>query len=592
VEAPLGWLGFMSWMSAYVESKASSPYTYGRGKYKLKLNKVIYADDGTYLSSTRKGAQKVLNAVADFATATGIMIKPAKSYTYSNREGPPLTVTTYEKSNTRYKLRNKLVTKLDELEETSYFRHLGNVQNAEGHTPTEPMIMYDGSKQDNILAKVSRSMAALAIRNITIGGVMQVLQAVVVRQILYPTTFGNMGEAQLQVLQNKMQSVIKKKLRYPRHMKNEVLYAHEHAGGVGLDHIQTLVNTNRLMLLVNCLSQGGEMERIMIGAVQRLKEYVGTETCPLQHKVTEYTAPRADMWLYTLKVWMEKENITVKWNADQTEERGIMDACTKKQDRRDIWKWVRQTGYTKIRDLLYPDGDWREDIMNDKVGAAVRGQINRTDRNIAIKYLNGNATGKGRWITMTDHGNLGWVIQRPGGRNTHKRDYYHVEEWVKRGRVWVSSHKTWWRKHKCREVKIHRTNGQVASVTELRQEQKASDAECTNATETADTSQHTKDVGLYTYYAAPEVLTDLQLRGESDTQVMWVASDGSVLDSHAGGTWAWVLLQKRGEKYYKWEVEAVGRESFGKHFTKTTRELLTHTKRTRTEWRHLRYCQA
>ena len=96
------------------------------------------------------------------------------------------------------------------------------------------------------------------------------------------------------------------------------------------------------------------------------------------------------MWLYTLKVWMEKENITVKWNAGQTEAQGIMDACTKKQDRRDIWKWVRQTGYTKIRDLLYPDGDWREDIMNDKVGAAVRGQINRTDRNIAIKwpYLN------------------------------------------------------------------------------------------------------------------------------------------------------------------------------------------------------------
>ena len=144
---------------------------------------------------------------------------------------------------------------------------------------------------------------------------MQVLQAVVVRQILYPITFGNMKETQLHVLQNKMKSVIKNKLRYPRHMKNEVLYAHEHAGGVGLDPIQTLVNTNRLMLLVNCLSQGGEMERIMIGAVQRLKEYVGTETCSLQHKVIENISPTTDMWLCTLKVWMEKENITVKWNA-------------------------------------------------------------------------------------------------------------------------------------------------------------------------------------------------------------------------------------------------------------------------------------
>ena len=26
VEAPIGWLGFMRWMSAYVETKASRPY--------------------------------------------------------------------------------------------------------------------------------------------------------------------------------------------------------------------------------------------------------------------------------------------------------------------------------------------------------------------------------------------------------------------------------------------------------------------------------------------------------------------------------------------------------------------------------------
>ena len=53
-------------------------------------------------------------------------------------------------------------------------------------------------------------MAALAARNITVGGVMQVLQAVVVRQILYPTTFGNMGDKELNVIQNKMEAVIKK----------------------------------------------------------------------------------------------------------------------------------------------------------------------------------------------------------------------------------------------------------------------------------------------------------------------------------------------------------------------------------------------
>ena len=187
------------------------------------------------------------------------------------------------------------------------------------------------------------------------------------------------------------------------------------------------------------------------------------------------------------------------------------------------------------------------------------------------------AAGKGRWVTMASHGNLGRVLQRPEGRNTHKRDYYHVEEWVKRGRTWICSHNTWWRKQKCRELKINKPNGQVSSTTELRKEQQASDEECENVIETKDTTQHTKDVVLYSYYATHEVLTDLQFRGESDTQVMWVASEGLVLDSHTGETWAWVFLQKRGEKYYKWEVEAVGRESFYKHRTKNNPETLdTH----------------
>ena len=45
-------------------------------------------------------------------------------------------------------------------------------------------------------------------------------------------------------------------------------------------------------------------------------------------------------------------------------------------------------------------------MMNDKIGAAVKGQISKLDRNVAMKYLNETATGKGRWITMADHGNL------------------------------------------------------------------------------------------------------------------------------------------------------------------------------------------
>ena len=184
------------------------------------------------------------------------MIKPPKSYTYSNRPGKPLHITTYEKSNTNFKLRGKLVTELVELKEDDYFRHLGNIQNSQGNTPVAATNMYDGSTQDNIYNKVARSMSALASRNITIGGCMQVLQAVIVRQILYPTTFGNMNATMIHTMQ-KIQAVIKKKLRYPRHMKNDVLYAHEQAGGIDIDMIEDLVNVNRLMLVIACLDQGG-----------------------------------------------------------------------------------------------------------------------------------------------------------------------------------------------------------------------------------------------------------------------------------------------------------------------------------------------
>ena len=70
------------------------------------------------------------------------------------------------------------------------------------------------------------------------------------------------------------------------------------------------------------------------------------------------------------------------------------------------------------------------------------------------------------------------------------------------------------KKQKCREVKTHKTKGQIVSTSELRKEQQASQEDCDDVTETTGTSH--------------EVLTDLQLRGESDTQASNVGSLGWV----------------------------------------------------------------
>jgi len=108
-------------MSAYVEANSKEPYIYGSEGNELKITKVIYADDGTYFQRSRLGGQNVMNSVALFATATGIIVKPTKSYMYSNTPGQPLSILAHEQSNTEYKLRQPKHTRLTELGDDDFF---------------------------------------------------------------------------------------------------------------------------------------------------------------------------------------------------------------------------------------------------------------------------------------------------------------------------------------------------------------------------------------------------------------------------------------------------------------------------------------
>jgi len=102
-EAPTGWLALMCWMSAAVEKKAKAPYEYNTPEGTLKTNKCIYADDATYMSRTRSGGQTLTTVVSDFASCTGTIIKPEKSYTYATKIIEPLKVRMY--INTKEKFR-------------------------------------------------------------------------------------------------------------------------------------------------------------------------------------------------------------------------------------------------------------------------------------------------------------------------------------------------------------------------------------------------------------------------------------------------------------------------------------------------------
>jgi len=116
-------------MCAAIDQKAKQPYEYKTTQGTLKITKTLYVDDGTYMSKTRKGAQKAIGAVSDFAICTGTIVKPEKSFIYSTRKGEEIKVRTMEDKESGYSH-----YALKEIRRKDFFRHLGNIQTAEGRT--------------------------------------------------------------------------------------------------------------------------------------------------------------------------------------------------------------------------------------------------------------------------------------------------------------------------------------------------------------------------------------------------------------------------------------------------------------------------
>jgi len=98
------------------------------------------------MAKTRKGAQKVIDAVSDFAICTGTMVKPEKSFIYSTRKGEAIKVRTMEDKESGY----SHYYALKEIGRKDFFRHLGNIQTAEGRTSVLNVDMYDGTKKEGI----------------------------------------------------------------------------------------------------------------------------------------------------------------------------------------------------------------------------------------------------------------------------------------------------------------------------------------------------------------------------------------------------------------------------------------------------------
>ena len=128
-ESPMGWLTFMSWMSEYIGKNTTDAYEYKINETdSVKLSKIIYADDATYFAKSIAGLQSIVTAVANFAMATGVIVKPTKSYWYSNMPGTDTINIQTCGEDGKYGLNNTCTSIMKRIKEDDYWKHLGNRQ--------------------------------------------------------------------------------------------------------------------------------------------------------------------------------------------------------------------------------------------------------------------------------------------------------------------------------------------------------------------------------------------------------------------------------------------------------------------------------
>ena len=522
----------------------------------------MYADDGTHFSRTRGGIQQAIHATSDFASATGVIIKPEKSYCYLTKNGPPITIRKYTSRGFEY-------SNMKELSKSVYYKHLGNVQNAEGGQTIKDIPLHDGSTHTGIYNKIKRHINTLLSRNITAAGTMQVLNLVLEKQITYPMQFANIPEKEIEKLQKLINKIIRAKVKIPRHITTETFFMHGTIGGLGETKIDDLININKLIILIQCLNGKGKMRIILQGALERLADYARISTCPLTTRCTHYTNRPKNMWLYEVKVWMEKHNFTLaKPNDDinHKQKHKIMDICTRKKEGKDIWEWTNNIHIKYITDIIHEDGSIRTQLLetlNEDIKSSIKGQLaDWIQTNKHSKWPQHGKIRVGSYIQHKTTRHKGLVTQILTGKRKLQLQIYHKKRngWHPTQRYQTCRIKS------CTELKCTPSNStpQIHLNDIILTQNSDTDSETDQPQEE---EQHTTKpppfMGQIT--AAPDMLQELTNLGFDENAVVEGVSDGSVKDISYRGTWAWALLYRDHRNLPQlWGIEAIGKDNVSK----------------------------
>ena len=94
-----------------------------------------------------------------------------------------------------------------------------------------------------------------------------------------------------------------------RNLPNDIIHGHTDFGGLGIDCIEDTINATRLKMVERFLNNDNMSTDIMLGTIHRLRRYARTRQNPMETDVCKYIDPAPHMWIYHLKLWMEKHDI-------------------------------------------------------------------------------------------------------------------------------------------------------------------------------------------------------------------------------------------------------------------------------------------
>ena len=274
------------------------------------------------------------------------------------------------------------------------------------------------------------------------------------------------------------------------------MMSHECAGGLGENDIWDIIQAHKLVLLAQCLNQKGEMGIIMQGAIEHLQEEAKITSNPLQTKITHYMEPKTQTWLYPLKKWMEENDIMLSENPEPQEEKigeGIMDACRRKREAKQIWKWATKQKHINRYEIADKKGVIKREILDtipDNVKTSVITQMKETAKATQMSNYN---------IMVGEE-----VEHRSGirGKVCRKKNKY-LEIKTKIGKIW-------YKRANC--IPIEKCDQKENSI-----------------------KKSTKIEGLKKLIYWEEPMAKVKLRNNKNETLMAV-SDGSVRNGTQGGT--------------------------------------------------------